>query len=113
MEQPHALVLVLLNFSWKLESLMGNSKVLGRLLSSRLLDKQVNCISVLRKVFHSVCLCRVVGWLCIVVNIWYLHKQLRSLRVLWVEPVQHFQWGSLPHRWSVGQNIDFLSLNLH
>lgn len=49
-------IAILVNFWWKLESLMGNSKALGGLLSHILLDKQVNCISVLRKVFHSVCL---------------------------------------------------------
>lgn len=70
---------VLINFWWKLESLMGNSKVLGGLLSSVLLDNKSLVFQHL-KIFIA-CLCRLVGWLCVVVDVWYCHKQLSSLSV--------------------------------
>lgn len=89
---------------------MGNLKVLGRLLSRTLLDKQVNCISVLTKnlpVSYQASGTAVHCNKCMVLS------QAVRLRVLQVEPIQHFQWGSLLHRRSVGQSIDFLSLHLH
>lgn len=63
-EQLHALVLIMLYSSssgGSQKALMGNSQVLGRLLSSTLLRKQVSSILELRKACHSACLCA--GWL--------------------------------------------------
>lgn len=57
---------------------MGNSEVLGRLLSSTLLHKQGSSGLELRKVCHSECLCA--GWLCAGVVQWCFDKHLRSLK---------------------------------